>query len=69
MTDRIKGLVVTLDKDIRDDDVQQIIDAIKMIKCVIGVSGSVRNIDDHINRVKIKHDLEMKIYKALDEMQ
>ena len=37
MTDRIAGYVVTLDKDMRDDDVESTTNAIRMVKGVIGV--------------------------------
>lgn len=51
MTDRIRTLLVTLDHDFRDDDVQVIVDAIKMIKCVSNVKiGEVVDMQDHLNR-------------------
>lgn len=46
MTDRIKGLSVSLTHDIRDDDCQAIIDAIKMVKGVEAVEMHVTTSDD-----------------------
>jgi hypothetical protein len=45
MTDRIHSLTVVLEKDMRDDDVECVINAIRMIKCVLAVKG---NVSDHI---------------------
>lgn len=37
MTDRIQGFVVSLDKEIREDDIEYIVNAIRMIKHVESV--------------------------------
>lgn len=37
MTDRHVGYIVTLDQDIREDDAQPILDALKMMKHVVDV--------------------------------
>lgn len=37
MTDRHAGYVVTLDKNVREDDAQPILDAIRMIKGIASV--------------------------------
>jgi hypothetical protein len=66
MTDRIKGFVVTLDKDIRIDDVQPIMDAIKMIKGVIDVSPSVADSDDHMNRERVAHEFRSKFWNFMN---
>ncbi len=65
MSDRIKGLTVTFSEDIRDDDAQCVIDAIKMIKGVMDVHPSVRTPDDHMNRMRIRRELEEKLWNAL----
>jgi len=67
MTDRLKGLVVALDRDIRDDDAQAIIDAIFMIKGVLAISPSITSGDDWINRTKIKREIGAKLFKILEE--
>ena len=41
MTDRVYGLQVALDKDVRIDDVQGIIDAIKKIRGVCDVAADI----------------------------
>jgi len=60
MTDRVKGFVVTLEKDIRIDDVEVILSAIKMIRGIANVETSVSDYDDHMNRERIKYELRDK---------
>ena len=49
MTDRHAGYVVTLAKDIRDDDAgESVLVAIRMIKGVISVEPVVADIETHI---------------------
>ena len=47
MTDRHVGYTVVLDSNIRSDDAQQIIDAIKMIKHVVSVEPVVSDFNQH----------------------
>ncbi len=65
MTDRIKGLVVGLDQDYREDDVQAIVDAIKMVKGVASVEQSVATVDDYLNRERVRQELVGKVFEAL----
>lgn len=67
MTERIKGLVVTLDHDYRDDDVDAIVNAIMMVKGVIDVKKSVTDIDDHMNRTRVVNALRQKVWDLFDE--
>ena len=67
MTDRLKGLTVVFEKDIREDDAQCIIDAILMIKGVVAVNNSFVNSDDYINRRKIADDIKSRLYFALED--
>lgn len=41
MTDRIKGLTITLESNIRDDDAINIVNAIMMIKGVLDVTQHI----------------------------
>jgi hypothetical protein len=68
MTDRIKGFIVTLDKDYREDDVQVVKNAIEMIKGVLDVSEVKTDIDDHMNRQKIAMEFRSKMYDALNNI-
>jgi hypothetical protein len=67
MTDRIKGLVITLDHDYRTDDVDAIVNAIMMVKGVANVSKSVADMDDHMNRARIVYKLRQNVLDLFDE--
>lgn len=69
MTDRVKGLVVSLDADYRDDDVQEIINAIKMIKGVEDVNMSVVDHNDWMNRSRIGSEFQRKILEVLRDLK
>ena len=61
MTERLKGCWVAFDRDIREDDVQPIVDAISMIKGVIAVECSTDEPADWMARQRIKNELLDKI--------
>jgi hypothetical protein len=65
MTDRLKGVTVTFNADIRDDDAEYIINAIKMIKGVLDVTPSISTGDDYMNRIRIQSEMEKRIFDAL----
>ena len=65
MTDRIHALTVILDQDVRDDDVQPVIDAIRMVKHVISVEPHVTSLVDHSARIRVRTDLTTKLYDVL----
>jgi hypothetical protein len=58
MTDRVQALTVVLDRDIRTDDVEHVINAIRMVKGVADVTDQhIADMDDHLARQRIRHDL------------
>lgn len=65
MTDRIHGLTVVLDKDYRDDDVEKIVEAIKMVRGVLSVSLHVTDIGDYSARERVRAELGSKILKVV----
>ena len=67
MTDRINALTVVLDRDIRDDDVREIIQAIRMIKCVATVTPHVADHDSHVAYVRARMEIEGRLYEALKD--
>ena len=48
MTDRYNAFVVILDRDIRDEDAKPILEAIRMIKCVLSVEPHINDVSDHV---------------------
>lgn len=68
MTDRVQGFVVTLDRDMRIDDAQALIDAIKMLRHVMSVKPSIVTADDFFARQRIAIELQNKVLQVfLDE--
>jgi hypothetical protein len=67
MTDRVKGFTVTLEKDIRIDDVEVIMQAIRMIRGIADVEPCISTGDDYINRKMVKHELREKFMKFYNE--
>lgn len=68
MTDRIKGFTVVLDKDIRVDDIEFVVNAIKIIKGVIGVESLVVDHSDYIARTRYRREVIEKINNVLEEL-
>ena len=68
MSDRIKGLIVVLDKDYREEDIEKMKEFILQIKGVKSVKENKVNIDDFINRSRITLEIKEKIYNTLEEL-
>ena len=67
MTDRIKGLTVVLESNIREDDVQVIVDAIKMIRGVGDVQTHISNLDHYLAFSQARMEMEKDIYNLMDK--
>jgi len=67
MTDRIKGFTIVLDSDIKDDDLEYIENAIRMIKGVAGIQRSIVNAEDYMNRERIKLEFRQKCWDFVDQ--
>jgi hypothetical protein len=65
MTDRFNTLTVVLEHEIREDDAEYILNAIRMIKGVISVESNVSNITDHMALETARHELRKKFYDLL----
>lgn len=65
MTDRYKQLIVVLDHDIRGDDAQPLIEAIKMLRGVIAVHPDLANANDLWAEDRARDQLLQQIRNAL----
>ena len=65
MTDRVNALTVTLERDIRIDDVQVLVDAIKMLRGVMSVETHISNIEQHIAEERVRIEFKQKLWEAL----
>ena len=63
MTDRIKGFVVTLDRDIREDDAEATINALKMVKGVIAVERVRDTPGIAIETTRLRAEMAEKIWE------
>lgn len=68
MTDRYNALIVALDKDIRDDDCETIINAIKMIKGVKDVQGNTVDADSFVAESRARQNVTEKLFKVIEEI-
>lgn len=65
MTDRLKGIVVAFDADIREDDARKIIDAVLQLRGVCAVTPALVTPADWINRARVKRELLEKMTDLL----
>ena len=65
MTDRIKGFVVTLAPDIREDDAEPIAEAIRLLKGVISVDAKVAEIDHHFAVKQAKREMQQRLHDVI----
>ncbi len=65
MTDRINALTVVLDRDIREDDVQGLIDAIKYLSGVDKVTKHVADLESRVAKSRAQLALREKILDLL----
>jgi hypothetical protein len=68
MTDRIRHLTITLDRDIRDDDVAAIISAIEHVRGVASVEGHVVDASDHLARSVVRSEIRGKLHEAIESV-
>ena len=69
MTERVKGFTVTLERDIREDDFQRILEAVEMITGVLHVEPVLVTHDDFMIRQRLKNDITKNILKLIDETE
>lgn len=67
MTDRFKQLIVVLEKDIREDDAESLMNAIRMMRGVLNVRGDVAGARDMWAEDRARRELREKLWKALEE--
>lgn len=65
MTDRHAGYIVTLEKDIREDDAEALITALGALRGVIAVKPVVSDSRIHIVEQRVRMDLSHKLWDVL----
>jgi len=65
MTDRVHALTVMLEKEYREDDVEALVEAIKIMRGVLKVELRVADIDFYTAREQAKHELQQQLRAVL----
>lgn len=65
MTDTYAGYIVTLEEDLRSDDAQATLAALRQIKGVLDVSPVVQDVSGLIAESRAKHELFMHVIKHI----
>ena len=63
MTDRIHALTVTLEHDKRDDDCEELIKAIRMMRGVIDVQAHVSDMELHTAEMRAQGQVSETFYR------
>jgi uncharacterized protein YlbG (UPF0298 family) len=66
MTDRVNCLFVALDRDIREDDVEHLVNAIRALRYVLKVEMNVVEHVDWVAGMRIRRELRDKLYAVLE---
>ena len=66
MTDRIRHLTITLDEDIRVDDLEPIVSAIQHVRGVASVERHVVQAEDHLARQTVRAEVRHKLHDAIE---
>lgn len=67
MTDRIKGYVVVLEENIREDDAEEITKAIGLIKGVLTVTPVKSGVEDIFIQERVRRDLLHKVFDLIKQ--
>lgn len=67
MTDRFHSLQVVLEQNIRDDDCERLIDAIKMVRGVLSVKGDIATPDTYMAEQRVIDGLGQSIVDLIYE--
>lgn len=62
MTDRHAGYIVALEEDIREDDAEETLNAIRNIKRVVGVEPIIRSIESDLAYLRVRSEIATKFF-------
>lgn len=68
MTDRVHSLTVVLDKDMREDDVQEIVNAILMFRRVVAVKPNVSDVVSFMAATRARAELQEKVMQVIRDV-
>jgi hypothetical protein len=65
MTDRYDAFIVVLEKNTRSDDAEAIVNALRMIKGVVGVEPHVADFTSAIAESRVRADYTRRLFDSL----
>ena len=65
MTDRFNSITVVLERDIREDDAEPILAAIRQIRGVLSATGNVADLESHLAQERARSELGQKLLAVL----
>jgi hypothetical protein len=66
MTDRIRHLTITLDEDMRDDDIKSIVSAIEHVRGVADVLPNIVTAQDLLARQAVRAEVQQQLHEAVE---
>lgn len=67
MSDRINSVTVVLNREIREDDCEPLLIAIRMIKGVLRVTPNIADSSEYMAIERAKEDLRHKLWGVIDD--
>lgn len=67
MTDRVSAFTVVLADNIREDEVEEIVTALSMVRGVIDVTEHIVNPGYYIAETRIRSELKQKLWEIINE--
>jgi hypothetical protein len=68
MTDRVRHLTVTLDDDFRVDDLEVIVNAIRLIRGAANVEQHVVHVEANLAREVVRAEVKRQLHEAIDSV-
>ncbi len=65
MTDRIHSITVVLEENIRVDDAERILDALRMVKGVISADGNIADSESYMAESRARTELGAKLFEVV----
>ena len=67
MSDRYNYLTVVLETDLKDEDAEPLIQAIKQLRGVLSVTPNVRDGMSFFAQERVRHELTQKLWQVLHQ--
>lgn len=67
MTDHHAGYLITLTSNVREDDAETILSALRLIRGVADVQPVISNLDQQIGQVRADGEWRERLYRFLSE--